>query len=66
MKDFSIINGFVKSICAKVKKDDVITAYFKNGDSAEYTKNILHLLKTDKDVAEITDSDGVVIFINNG
>lgn len=45
------------------KKIHPITAYFKDGTSAEYTTDILNLLKTDKDVICITDGiTGEVIY----
>ena len=45
------------------KKIHPITAYFKDGTSAEYTTDILNLLKTDKDVTCITDGEtGEIIF----
>ena len=40
-----------------------IIAYFRNGNSATYTTNILNLLKTDPDVIDIIDAEtGEIIF----
>ena len=46
-----------------MKKIHPITAYFKDGTVADYTTDILYLLKTDKDVFCITDGiTGEVIY----
>ena len=55
MKDF--INIFTTAPGGR------ITVYFKDGSEAEYTTNILDLLKTDPDVVTITDAEtGEIIF----
>lgn len=43
-----------------------ITVYFKNGQTADYTKSILNLLKTDKTIDCITDGlTGEIIYKND-
>ena len=55
-------NLFINAI-SNNKKIHPITAYFKDGTSADYTTDILYLLKTDKDVICITDGEtGEVIY----
>ena len=55
-------NLFINAIGSN-QKIHPITAYFKDGTVADYTTDILYLLKTDKDVFCITDGiTGEVIY----
>ena len=45
------------------KKMKTITAYFKNHEPVMYTMSVFELLKTDKDVTTIIDSEtGEILF----
>lgn len=50
------MNDFVKALFNTSEQKTVI-AYFANGTSETYTRNILHLLKTEKDVTNIIDGE---------
>jgi len=40
-----------------------VIAYFANGQSETYTRNILHLLKTEPDITDIVDGEtGEIIY----
>ena len=55
-------NLFINAI-SNNKKIHPITSYFKDGTSADYTTDILYLLKTDNTVETITDGiTGEVIY----
>lgn len=58
-------NFFIETVFNPVK-DDPITVYFKNGQTADYTKSILNLLKTDNTIKIITDGlTGEIIYEND-
>lgn len=55
-------NFFLETVFATAKGGPV-TAYFKNGTSADYTTDILDMLKDDNTVAFITDGEtGEIIY----
>ena len=56
------MNDFINSLFNTQEQKTVI-AYFANGTSETYTRNILHLLKTEPDITDIVDGEtGEVIF----
>lgn len=52
----SIYNDFVNTL-NRDKKVHIIIAHFKNGQTVEYTTNILDMLKSEKDIICITDKE---------
>lgn len=59
-------NNFFIETLFNPAPDDPITVYFKNGQTADYTKSILNLLKTDKTIDCITDGlTGEIIYKND-
>ena len=47
----------------RYKKMKTITAYFKNHEPVTYTMSVFELLKTDKDITTIIDSEtGEILF----
>lgn len=50
------MNDFLNALFNTQEQKTVI-AYFSNGTSETYTRNILHLLKTEPDVTNIIDGE---------
>lgn len=50
-----ITNDFLKSITKKAKNE--IIAYFENGQKVTYTMNVFEMLKEEKDIKYITNTE---------
>ena len=61
--DNRINNMFIAAIGAKTSPDNEILATFKNGRTIQFTTAIFQDLKTDPDLAYITNLDGELLYM---